>query len=43
MKTEFKKWVSIKLLNWSFLIMPECKFKIELAKLTSTELLSGMD
>jgi hypothetical protein len=43
MKTEFKKWLAVKLLNWSFSIMPECEFKIELAKLISTELLNGMD
>jgi len=43
MKTELKKWLAVKLLNWSFLIMPDCKFKIELAKLIRTELLSGMD
>ena len=43
MITEIKKWLAVKLLNWSFSIMPECKFKTELAKLISTELLNGME
>jgi len=43
MKTELKKLIAVKLLDWSFSIMPDCKFKIELAKLMSNELLKGMD
>jgi len=43
MKTELKKLIAVKLLDWSFKIMPDCKFKIELAKLMTNELLKGMD
>ena len=43
MKTEFKKFIAVKLLDWSFSIMPDCKFKIELAKLISSDLLKGLD
>ncbi len=43
MKTELKKLIAVKLLDWSFRIMPDCKFKIELAKLMTNELLKGID
>jgi hypothetical protein len=43
MKTEFKKWLSVLLLDWSFSIMPDCKFKIELAKFIDENLMNGMD
>lgn len=43
MKIELKKWLSIKLLYISFSIMPDCKFKIELARLINTGLLKGID
>jgi hypothetical protein len=43
MKTEFKKWLAIKLLDWSFSIMPDCTFKIKLAKLISADLLNGIE
>lgn len=43
MKTEFKKYISVLLLRWSFAIMPDCEFKSKLAKLISKELLFGID
>lgn len=43
MKNELKKWVSVKLLIWSFNVMPDCEFKKELAKLINSKILTGID
>jgi hypothetical protein len=43
MKNEVKKWLAVVLLRWSFSIMPDCKFKVELAKLIINELGTGLD
>ena len=37
MRTELRKLVALILLRWAFIVMPDCKFKIELAKLLSRE------
>ena len=43
LKEEIKKLIALKLLNWSFEIMPDCKFKIKLAILMVNELSKGID
>lgn len=43
MKNELKKWLSVKLLIWSYNVMPDCEFKTELAKLINDKILTGMD
>lgn len=43
MKKEIRKLIAVKLLDWSFSIMPDCRFKTELAKLMSDNLLDGID
>ena len=43
MTTELRKLIATKLLNWSFRIMPDCKFKNKLAILIANDLLNGMD
>ena len=42
MTTELRKLIATKLLNWSFRIMPECKFKGKLAALMASDLLNGL-
>lgn len=43
MKKEIRKLIAVKLLDWSFSIMPDCRFKNELARLMSDKLLDGID
>ena len=43
MKTEFRKLLSIMLLNWTYKVMPECEFKRALAELIQIKLITGMD
>ena len=40
MKTEIKKAIAMKLLDWSFTIMPDCQFKIKLAMLIASDPIS---
>jgi len=42
LKTEFRKYVAIKLLSWSLSIMPSCKFKAALSAVIVTDLMNGM-
>lgn len=43
MRKEIRKLIAVKLLDWSFSIMPDCRFKTEMAKLMADKLLDGMD
>ena len=42
MKNEIRIYISLKLLNWSFDIMPECEFKLQLAKLIRDRIMNSI-
>jgi len=42
LKIEFRKYVAVKLLSWSYAIMPPCKFRTELSKIIVTDLMKGI-
>lgn len=40
---ELRKWLSVKLIDYAFTVMPTCYFKLKLAKFIEQDLWHGMD